>query len=125
MPLLRGEAPPDWRTSFYYHYYEYPLWHKVRPHYGVVTDRYKLVHYYKPDLDEWELYDLKENPNETRNFIDDPARAETVAELKTELARLRAKLKLPPTDQEPRHAYGKAPFDAAGQMKPVQQPKKK
>lgn len=117
VPLLRGETPADWRTSFYYHYYEFPQWHKVRPHYGVVTDRYKLVHYYKPDLDEWELYDLKVNPAETRNFIDDPAYAKTVAELKVELTRLRTELKLPPLDQEPRHAYGKAPFDAPGQPK--------
>ncbi len=115
VPLLRGETPADWRTSFYYHYYEYPLWHKVRPHYGVVTDRYKLVHYYLPDLDEWELYDRKENPAETRNFIADPAYAPTVADLRQEIVRLRAQLKLPALDQEPRHAYGRAPFDAPGQ----------
>ena len=111
VPLLRGETPADWRTSFYYHYYEYPRWHRVRPHYGLVTDRYKLVHYYKPDVDDWELYDLKANPQETRNFINDPAYAKTVAELKTELARLRTELKVPPTDQEPRSAYGRVPFD--------------
>ncbi len=115
LPLLRGETPANWRKSFYYHYYEYPQWHKVRPHYGVVTDRYKLVHYYKPDIDEWELYDLQTNPAETRNFIADPAYAKTVAELKVELNRLRTELKLPPLDQEPRHSYGKAPFDAPGQ----------
>lgn len=114
VPLLRGEGPADWRTSFYYHYYEYPLWHRVRPHYGVVTDRYKLVHYYKPDLDEWELYDLQTNPNETQNFIHDPAYARTVAELKAELGRLRTHYQLPPTDQEPRHVYGRAPFDGSG-----------
>jgi len=115
VPLLRGEAPADWRTSFYYHYYEYPLWHKVRPHYGVVTDRHKLVHYYKPDVDDWELYDLVANPTETKNFIDDPAYADTVAGLRTELARLREYYELPPLDEEPRHAYGTAPFDAPGQ----------
>lgn len=115
LPLLRGETPADWRSSFYYHYYEYPLWHKVRPHYGVVTPRYKLVHYYKPDLDEWELYDLQANPTETKNFIADPAYAETIAELKNEITRLRGELKLPPLDEEPRHAYGRAPFDAPGQ----------
>ena len=115
MPLLRGETPSNWRQSFYYHYYEYPLWHKVRPHYGVVTDRYKLVHYYKPDLDEWELYDRQINPAETRNFIADPAYADTIAELKVELARLRTELKVPAIEDEPRHAYGKAPFDAPGQ----------
>ena len=111
VPLLRGESPADWRTSFYYHYYEYPRWHRVRPHYGVITDRYKLVHYYMPDVDDWELYDLKVNPLETKNFINDPAYSKTVDELKAELARLRTELKLPPVSEEPRSAYGNAPFD--------------
>src|SRR5262245_59571248 len=48
VPLLKGEPPADWRTSFYYHYYEYPVPHRVRPHYGVVTEQYKLVHFYAP-----------------------------------------------------------------------------
>ena len=114
-PLLRGVTPDDWRDSFYFHYYEYPLWHKVRPHYGVVTDRYKLAHYYKPDVDDWELYDRKVNPQETVNFISDPAYAVTVDRLKAELTRLREQYGLPPLDEEPRHAYGRAPFDARGQ----------
>jgi hypothetical protein len=115
-PLFRGEAPADWRESFYFHYYEYPRWHRVRPHYGVVTDRYKLVHYYKPDVDDWELYDLKENPDETQNFINDPKYAETIGKLKNELAQLRAELKVPPASEEPRAAYGKAPFDDPATM---------
>jgi hypothetical protein len=52
-----------------------------------------------------------ENPDETRNFIRDPKYAETIETLKTELARLRAKLQVPPANEEPRAAYGKAPFD--------------
>jgi arylsulfatase A-like enzyme/endonuclease/exonuclease/phosphatase family metal-dependent hydrolase len=112
VPLLKGHTPADWRTSFYYHYYEYPVWHKVRPHYGVVTDRYKLVHYYKPDVDDWELYDRRSDPMETRNLIDDPDRAGIVTELKAEIARLRSELKVP--DEAPRHAYGKYPFDGPG-----------
>ena len=111
VPLLRGQTPAAWRTSFYYHYYEYPRWHRVRPHYGVVTDRYKLVHFYKPDVDDWELYDLKENPQETKNFINDPAYAKTAEELKAELSRLRTELKVPPPSEEPRSAYGHVPFD--------------
>ena len=59
MPILKGKTPEDWRTSFYYQYYEYPQPHHVRPHYGVVTDRYKLVHFYEPDVDYWELFDLR------------------------------------------------------------------
>ena len=116
VPLFLGEDPPDWRQSFYYHYYEYPRWHRVRPHYGIVTDRYKLVHYYKPDVDDWELYDLKEDPRETQNFINDPAHAKTVEELKAGLERLRAELKVPPISEEPRSAYGQFPFDDPARM---------
>src|SRR5206468_1857960 len=67
LPVLRGETPADWRKSFYYHYYEYPGPHSVRRHYGVVTDRYKLAHFYGPDIDSWELFDLKDDPSELRS----------------------------------------------------------
>lgn len=110
VPVLRGATPADWRTSFYYHYYEYPDPHRVRPHYGVVTDRFKLVHYYAPDVDDWELYDREKDPLEVRNFIGDPAYGSTVTGLRAELARLRAELQVP--DIPPREAYGNAPFDA-------------
>ena len=124
VPLLKGENPKDWRTSFYYHYYEYPRWHRVRPHYGVITDRYKLVHFYKPDLDEWELYDLKENPRETINYIKVPSYAKTVAKLKVELSRLEKELKVPPISEEHRSDYGSAPFDDPALM-PLNSQKKK
>jgi len=87
LPLLRGERPEDWRNSMYYHYYEYPGAHMVKRHYGVKTDRYKLIHFYY-DVDEWELYDMQNDPNELNNLIDDPDHQEIVAELKTELTRL-------------------------------------
>ena len=45
VPLLKGEKNLEWRSSVYYHYYEYPDAHRVRPHYGVRTERYKLIHY--------------------------------------------------------------------------------
>ncbi len=67
--------------------------HHVRPHYGVVTDRYKLIHYYNTDVDEWELMDLQQDPLETKSFYNDPAYADTVKELKAELERLRIELK--------------------------------
>jgi hypothetical protein len=67
-------------------------------------------------VDEWELYDRKENPEETKNFIHDSMYAETVEKLKTELTRLRAELNVPPTSEEPRAAYGKVPFDDPATM---------
>ena len=90
-------APADWRKSFYYHYYEYPGPHSVARHYGVVTDRYKLVHFYDPS-DYWELFDLKSDPQELTSVYGKPEYAATTAELKAELTRLRAELKVPATD---------------------------
>ena len=108
VPLLKGERPSNWRDSFYYHYYEYPVPHRVRPHYGVVTDRYKLVHYYNTDVDEWELLDREKDPLEVRNFYKDPEYADTVKRLHSELERLRKEVKEPETT--PREAYGRAPL---------------
>ena len=88
-PLLTGNTPADWRQSIYYHYYEYPSWHMVKKHYGVRSDRYKLIHFYD-DIDTWELFDLQNDPDELRNLYDDPQYADVIAELKAELARLRA-----------------------------------
>lgn len=69
-----GKAPKDWRTSLYYHYYDYPAVHMVRRHDGVTTQRYKLIHFYgdgaktDKDIDHWELYDLKKDPSEMKNL---------------------------------------------------------
>lgn len=114
--VLKGETPADWRKSFYYHYYEFPQPHHVRPHYGVVTDRYKLVHFYAPDVDYWELYDREKDPQEMRNFHGDPAYAGTVGELKAEVLRLRRELKVPETS-EPWHFGVSRGGAAAGDRK--------
>ena len=90
--VLQGKTPGNWRKSMYYHYYEYPAVHSVKRHYGVRTKRYKLIHFYN-DIDEWELYDLKEDPKEMKNVFDDPAYANIVKELKVELQALREKYK--------------------------------
>ena len=108
VPLLKGERPNNWRESFYYHYYEYPAPHRVRPHYGVVTDRYKLVHYYNTDVDDWELLDREKDPLEVKNFYKDPAYSDTAKRLHSELERLRKEVKEPETT--PREAYGRAPL---------------
>ena len=89
LKLLRGKEVKDWRESVYYHYYEYPAVHMVKRHYGVRTKQYKLMHFYY-DIDAWELYDMKKDPNELHNVYDDPSYANVVAELKAELKRLRA-----------------------------------
>lgn len=109
LPILAGQAPADWRKSFYYHYYEYPVPHRVRPHYGVVTDRYKLVHYYKPDVDDWELLDRQADPLEVKNYYKDPAYADTVKQLHAELIRLRKEVK--EETEPPREAFGNKALD--------------
>ena len=90
-PVLTGQDTPDWRKSVYYHYYEFPRPHHVHPHYGVRTDRYKLIHFY--DLNEWELYDLEKDPHELQSRYGDPEFAEITAALKTELEKLRKQYK--------------------------------
>jgi arylsulfatase A-like enzyme len=105
--FLEGKTPPDWRHSAYYSYYEnswtlrgkgkeamsdpsfqYFTPHRVGPHRGVRTDRYKLIEYYS-EGDYWELFDLKEDPNELKNLYGNPASAQITVELKQELMRLR------------------------------------
>jgi len=98
MPLFRGNTPRNWRKSFYYHYYEFPGAHSVRRHYGVVTDRYKLVHFYEPDVDSWELFDRLEDPRELLNVIGDPGYLRVKEDLTEELGRLRRELKVPASD---------------------------
>ena len=99
VPVLKGQTPADWRKSFYYHYYEHPAVHNVARQYGVVTDRYKLVHFYEPEFNYWELFDLQKDPHEMKSVYDDPQYAKVQAELHTELDHLRKELKVP--DQDP------------------------
>ena len=90
LPLLEGRTPKDWRTSMYYRYY-HPGDHNVASHYGVRTQRYKLIYFDK--LNQWELYDLKKDPIEMHNLYGDPASAALIKELKAELYRLKKSLK--------------------------------
>ena len=93
VPMLRSETVEAWRDSFYYHYYEHGA-HNVVPHYGVATDRYKLIHY--PDTAEWELFDREGDPFEIASRHGDAAYEEVQAELHAELERLRKHLLVVP-----------------------------
>ncbi len=90
-PLLKGETPPGWRTSYYYRYYHDPGDHNTRAHYGVRTMTHKLIYFWKKD--QWEMYDLASDPDELRNLYHDPAQQQTVAQLKAGLYRLKKELK--------------------------------
>jgi arylsulfatase A-like enzyme len=90
--ILKGKTPSDWRKEHYYHYYEYPGSHMVKRHYGISTERYKLIHYYY-DIDEWELYDIQADPLEMKNVYNYPAYATIKADLHKRLDRLMVKYK--------------------------------
>ena len=92
VPIFKGQTPDDWRKSFYYHYYEFPGAHSVRRHYGVRMGDHKLIHYY--NTKEWELFDLKNDPNELVNIYAE-APAEVATSMKAELDRLRKVYRVP------------------------------
>ena len=90
VPLLKEDkAPRQWRKQLYYHFYEYPAEHMVKRHYGVRTDRYKLIHFYN-DIDAWELYDLQTDPMEMHNVYDDPSYAKIRKRLHAQLEQLQS-----------------------------------
>jgi arylsulfatase A-like enzyme len=81
--------------------------HRVASHYGIRTQRYKLIYYYGQSLGmtsyeatppEWELFDLEQDPRELNNVYGSPAYAPIVRELKEELSRLQAEVKDVPAD---------------------------
>jgi arylsulfatase A-like enzyme len=89
IPLFKGQNE-NWTDALYYHYYEYPSIHMVKRHYGVRTEQYKLIHFYY-DVDEWEMYDLKNDPDELNNIFGQSSCAGVQAELEKTLAELRLK----------------------------------
>ncbi len=88
VPLLTGQTDAWTRDAVYYHYYEYPAEHMVNRHYALVSEDYKLIHFYY-GLDYWELYDRKKDPHEVNNVYDDPAYADIREGLHLQLEKLR------------------------------------
>lgn len=87
-PFISGKKIKDWRKEIYYHYYEKS--YGLTRHYGIRTDRYKLIHFYDP-IDSWELFDLKTDISEMHNIYDNPEYQSIVKDLKTRLFELRKK----------------------------------
>lgn len=97
--LETGREPSDWKQAAYYRYWMHMVHHDNPAHVGIRTKTHKLIYYYGCNYDGgyqtppgWELYDLVNDPHETRNLYDDPAQAELVIYLKRQLAELRAKI---------------------------------
>jgi arylsulfatase A-like enzyme len=97
LPLAREPQMP-WERDLYYHFYEKPGFHGVARHYGVLTERYKLIHYYQND--EWELFDRQTDPGDQYNLYGKPGTQAITAQLEERLAALRAQYKVPETDPE-------------------------
>lgn len=86
LPLARGESTP-WRDNFLYVYY----WEKNFPQtpttFALRTPEAKYITYYGLwDSDEY--YDLKADPEESRNLLCDPAHAEAAKNMENELYRM-------------------------------------
>ena len=88
--VLKGNTPKDWEQAMYYHYYEFPYWHHVQPHYGIRTQKYTLAHFYY-NIDVWELYDLEKDPTQMNNIIDNPEYVSVILDLKKQLKDLMKK----------------------------------
>jgi arylsulfatase A-like enzyme len=110
-PLLEGNTPVDWRQSMYYRYWMHcDGAHNVYSHYGIRTHDYKLIFYYGeafglkgskdlPKNPEWEMFDLRKDPYEMKNIINDPAYTDTKAKLTAELAALQEQFKDEPVNK--------------------------
>ena len=91
LPVIRGRTQPDWRTSMYYRYYHDPGDHNTRAHYGVRTRTHKLIYFWTKD--QWELFDLVNDPHELHNLYGQPGQDRLTATLKAELARLKREVR--------------------------------
>lgn len=89
VPILTAKKKSLNRSSLYYHYYEFSADHTVLPHLGIRGERYKLIYFYT--VNEWQLFDLKIDPNEQRNLIHSPAYQKIFLQMKADLLKLREK----------------------------------
>ncbi len=89
LPLAKA-ADPTFRKEWYYEYFEWPNPEAVRPHRGIRTDRYKLIHYAEDK--DFELYDLQTDPGEAKNLYGKPEVAELQKHLLERLDALQKKI---------------------------------
>jgi len=80
VPLLRGAAPKDWRTEFFYEHHSVAA--RIPQSEGVRTERWKYLRWIAETPVKEELYDLQADPLEERNLLADPKHAALLAELR-------------------------------------------
>ncbi len=88
LPIMQKQNAA-WRDAFLYEFYEFPdADHCVRKNRGVRTSRWKLIHFWEQP-EEWELYDLANDPDEVLNLYGSREHRKVLAELKARLEQLR------------------------------------
>ncbi|MCK5469799.1 MAG: DUF4976 domain-containing protein, partial [Cyclobacteriaceae bacterium] len=93
-PLFERPENIKWREAIYYQFYE-TGW-GVPQHYGLRTNKYKLIHFIN-EQNSWELYDLEEDPYEMNNIYHDTAQRNNIEELKIKLKDLQSNYNVPKT----------------------------
>ncbi len=87
VPLLTGKQKALKRPYLYYHFYEYKADHTVLQHLGIRGDRYKLIYFYTAN--EWEFYDLQQDPQEQHNLIGSAVHQSLITKMKKDLVQVR------------------------------------
>jgi len=90
-PLYLAAKPPAWRTEFFYEHATIKNIKFIPSSEALVRKDVKYV--YWPDYQHEELFDLRTDPLEENNLINDPARATQLASLRTRFAELKAAAK--------------------------------
>ncbi|WP_176084691.1 sulfatase [Martelella sp. HB161492] len=100
-PVFEGRAGPDWQDVAYHRYWMHKdVIHNAFAHYGIRSERYKLIYWYNDPLEqigatagdeppEWELFDCETDPFELHNRAADPAYRDVFSMM---LAKLDAKM---------------------------------
>ncbi|WGD36245.1 sulfatase [Lysinibacter sp. HNR] len=112
-PQLTHSPDAPTRDGVYYRYYENDdQSHHAFAHYGIRTERYKLIYFYADGLGiagtsglsyapEWELYDRALDPDEVNNVYLNPQYRQVREELKRQLWDLQAELGDTPHPSQP------------------------
>ena len=100
--LMGAPKPDGWREVTYYRYWMHLAHNLAVPaHFGIRSDRYKLIFFYGMDSEgtnknltpvAWEFYDLEKDPAEMNNLYGDKAYAEIIAKMKQQLREVRKEL---------------------------------